>query len=507
MTYLSAKDLFSRLIKGTISTGSSEWTSQSERQRISAYTRYELEKKPKPLSTDDLVYGLANNAFVGFGYSELRADPLWMSASSESRSWAYNDLWKNRENFPVNIYIGAKRFRRIHPPKLLGCPTGECKSGMEHITLIAMSFLSDHHKMKDNGTSWVDSGNLYGKPDWTPAHANPVSHSMGERVEIQLKLSVGPPSASEEEGIFHGTSPTNIVFTTSPIRVAPDGMNLTMSSEPEPLLPQKVQKLTFGVDWWVEGTSVQLAPDQTSNTLYVTMGVPEDGGDKEAGITHKRMETAVGLVGGIGSLDPHTIVKALMDKVPEYTLVQNPNVPPELDHPKYFKKDAGGAWPIADWMKYYAECQAIVRFVLAVIKQVGCSGDAELVTVWAEPHVDGGKTAIEKVNGSGLRNYSKTEGEETWYAALVDKKPVLKHIYQRIDNNKPNYIGLNSFEACLRLSHAGVTKYYGGGAGTYDSADEVLKAFHALCWVKLLSPNEMNQFTEAQIMEIVHSYR
>ena len=41
----------------------------------------------------------------------------------------------------------------------------------------------------------------------------------------------------------------------------------------------------------------------------------------------------------------------------------------------------------------------------------------------------------------------------------------------------------NNFEACLRFEHAGVKRYYGGGAGTYESADEVLLAFYALCWV------------------------
>jgi hypothetical protein len=52
-----------------------------------------------------------------------------------------------------------------------------------------------------------------------------------------------------------------------------------------------------------------------------------------------------------------------------------------------------------------------------------------------------------------------------------------------IEKLNASYMGLNNFEACLRFEHGGVKRYYGGGAGVYDSPDEVLLAFQALAWV------------------------
>jgi hypothetical protein len=135
---------------------------------------------------------------------------------------------------------------------------------------------------------------------------------------------------------------------------------------------------------------------------------------------------------------------------------------------------------MADNMGAYGECQAIVRFVRDVIKQVGCPGQAETIVVWADPDVDGGRKALEGPwgAGTGLRNKEGRFGSETWFAALVDKDPVAEGYRFSIGS-----IGLNNFEACLRFTHNGKRRYYGGGAGVYNSPDEVIKAFHALCWV------------------------
>jgi hypothetical protein len=178
------------------------------------------------------------------------------------------------------------------------------------------------------------------------------------------------------------------------------------------------------------------------------------------------MEKAVQLVAAIGSNDPHTIVGQLMTKFPYYTLRRDPGVPSKYRHP--------------DYLGAYGECQAIVRFVRNVIKQVGCPGQAETVVVWADPDIEGGNKVLEGPwgAGTGLRNKERPVGGGSWFAVLVDKDPVAEGRTFPMD-----HIGLNNFEACLRFTHNGRRRYYGGGAGVYNSADEVVKAFYALCWV------------------------
>jgi hypothetical protein len=213
------------------------------------------------------------------------------------------------------------------------------------------------------------------------------------------------------------------------------------------------------------------------------------------------MKTAVDLVSAAGSIDPHTIVAHVMSLLPYYTLERDPAVPVKFKHPTYFNS-IGGAWPMAAFMGQYGECQAIVRFVRGVIKQVGCPGEAKAIVVWSDPDVDGGATALEKEigKGGGLSSKVKKVGKKKWYAALADRDPVaVGQVFT------PKNMGMNNFEACLRFSHGGVTKYYGGGAGIYDSPQEVIKAFYALVWITFETDAVGND--NYRIEEIVYRYR
>src|SRR5205807_2197114 len=123
---------------------------------------------------------------------------------------------------------------------------------------------------------------------------------------------------------------------------------------------------------------------------------------------------------------------------------------------------AGGAWPMADHMSATGECQAIVRFVRNVIKQVGCPGKTDAVVVWADPDKHEGREVLEAPLGAGgLNGRKKSVNGQTWYAALSDT-PVTEGY--RFHEGR---VGLNNFEACLRFTHKKKTKYYGGGAGAF----------------------------------------
>ena len=157
----------------------------------------------------------------------------------------------------------------------------------------------------------------------------------------------------------------------------------------------------------------------------------------------------------------------------------------ELDHPSYFN-GLGGAWWVTQYFKYLAECQAICRLVHALICQVGCPGTGDVVVVWSDPDIDDGATALEALTppagGLGTKPMRTINGYSCT-AALVDRYPEEGAEYQTDYPDQPNYIGDNNYEACLRFEYGGVKKYYGGGAGAYDSPQQVILAFHALVWV------------------------
>ena len=49
---------------------------------------------------------------------------------------------------------------------------------------------------------------------------------------------------------------------------------------------------------------------------------------------------------------------------------------------------------MSDYVDESGECQAIVRLVRAILRQLGVPGEARTLLVWADPEVDGGKKAL-----------------------------------------------------------------------------------------------------------------
>jgi hypothetical protein len=300
-------------------------------------------------------------------------------------------------------------------------------------------------------------------------------------------------------------------------------------------LPDNVVKLAGDIKWHVKADRDGDFPAGASwqHVIYVTLAQPIDmAGTREEGITTKHMETAVRLVGSIGSNEPHPIVAGLMGLLGTYWLEPTPppwytGPPPEprFGYPKYFNGE-GGAWPIADTMGAVGECQAIVRFVRAMIKQVGCPGTANVVLVFADPDVNNGNDALEEdfeapvPPGKAYANYglidypSKVINGQACEPTLVDRRPTEGQVYNMKADPRsttpPTFIGANNFEACLKFT-AGtpgppdVVKYYGGGAGTYPTKERVILAFQALCWVsELPSPPGKRLLKVVKIIKRYH---
>ena len=78
-----------------------------------------------------------------------------------------------------------------------------------------------------------------------------------------------------------------------------------------------------------------------------------------------------------------------------------------------------------------------------------------------------------------------------WQAALFDRSPrAVGTLFEAggDDNGKPPYMGPNNYEACLKFTANGITRYYGGGMPglSFDTKELVLSAaFPALVWVSL----------------------
>jgi len=350
------------------------------------------------------------------------------------------------------------------------------------VKVVKLVIHSDHHVIKDNETGWSNSGSLYAKPEFTYGKRSaPASHTKGQYLSTSIDFEVWPPEAPQLDCVIEGTTKWGVTLKGS-AKLKGGTQTVSMAAQ----LPDSVKKLAgdirFTVDNGVDG--VQAADASWGHSIYLTFDTPVDRvGTDEAGITDKRMSTAVRLVSNTGWDDPHGIVDGLMGLVPGYTLTKNPSVPAHWGHPEYFNS-GGGAWALAEYLDKRAECQAICRFVMAVLKHVGCPGEGKVVVVWSDPDIDDGRTAqVADWPAGGLNGKTKIVNGVEWNAYLLDRHAVAGQVFQTKDPDVPNYMGCNNFEACLLFEHGGEKKYYGGGAGVYASPEQVVTAFHSLCWV------------------------
>jgi hypothetical protein len=268
----------------------------------------------------------------------------------------------------------------------------------------------------------------------------------------------------------------------------------------------------------VPGQGKFAAGSSWGHKVYVTIDNPISAPNAEAGITQKRMDKAVSLISPFSTNDPHTIVQKMMQLLPGYWLnstppssYTGPPIPADLNYPRYLGSAAaalGGAWNIADSMGALAECQAIVRFVRAVIKQVGCPGEAKVMVVFADPDFNSGSDTKEQdyelpvnaqadatINGMagyGLNNHSAKviNGMSCFPSLLAPETAANAKEGYTFDMNTVDdkWIGLNNFEACLKFTApnaagTSISKYYGGGAGITDTKEQMISAFNSLAWV------------------------
>lgn len=352
------------------------------------------------------------------------------------------------------------------------------------VRLLAIECRSGQGLLKGCGEDigWRNEGTPCPDAQWTPRRRAPISHTMGKPVRIALTV-VSPADGARLTAV-RGVGPAGLSFEGP---VAPLERSVKLVSRVP--LPSKVGKLQAPLRWSGQGAS--LIPDRSDLLIYVTMGQPRDDQQEvwpEDGVTVPRMDRAISWVAPLGTLHPHSIVEALMARFPFYSLRPSTKVPRKYHHPSYFN-DEGGAWPMSEYPDESGECQAIVRLIRGMLRQVGVPGEARLLVVWADPNVENGTKALsayaEEKPSAGLDTTKVVDGKR-WMAALIDSQVEEGKTYpasHTLDKKGVPSPGLNRFEACLEFTHGGVMRLYGGGAGIFPDRESVLEAFWGLVWV------------------------
>jgi hypothetical protein len=209
----------------------------------------------------------------------------------------------------------------------------------------------------------------------------------------------------------------------------------------------------------------------------------------------------------VRSRDPFAVMDALIGLFQTYVLTPDRSVPGKFDHPKYKNSVEGGAWPLDDYVAKSAECQAIVRYCRGIVEILGYPGTYENTFVSALP--DAPDTAVDPTNERETLSNSRYDD-----VALIDcigcrvrdLRPGM-HVALNYPfacaalENREITIKVNSYEACLRLTHGGRTRWYGGGAGAFNSARDVLFGFGGM--IRYRSLDEGGPF---EIVEIIYDY-
>jgi len=361
---------------------------------------------------------------------------------------------------------------------------------LSELKILEITFLSDHKKLKKYTKDWMNLGAVFPKPEWRPGVSSPISHSIDQKVSLKIKFLAGPPEGRTQYGTLYGKGPGHLTCDSKRrlIRAGENVFSLECVTE----VPREILKREEQIAWRLELEQDGTLQGGTTgpHVIYCTYGDPKDDRsdrEQEDGVTVKRMAQAVDWGGEVYTMDPHKLVDLLTGTFGSYTLEASKSVPPQYKHPHYRNLE-GGAWPLAEYRKP-AECQAIVRLVMGVIRQLGLPGVATAVVVFTDPDAPEQPKIELLAKGAGLRKFHKKEVDgTTWFAALTDKTVKEGEVYPSPDSadrkGKP-LVGFNTYEACVKFTDEGLTRFYAGGAGIKKDADVVLKeCFFDLVWYR-----------------------
>jgi len=331
--------------------------------------------------------------------------------------------------------------------------------------LKALSFSSDHGLMLDNNTDFEPTGTAFAEPEWlpgsTPPRNYPISHTKATNVQVSLLVFVNPLDTPTLNYTVTGVgSAAGFNFaTTAPLPGGPTFLNLTSTDR----IDDKIQEIDATIQWnTTMGGCTYLDENTGPHKVYVTAGTPRDTTVSAHIVTQKRMERAVQQASAANSLNPHEIVK---------TVIQAQRF--QYNVPRM------NAWTVPDGN---SDCQTIVRFAEKVAKMVDLPGTflhRNIYAIETAPSV-----AIEAPAPGGLGNPFRSHPTEPgWVLSLVAGG------------------GCNKFEATAKFATCGQTRFYAPGtANSFAGKDDVLTVFDSLSWVTL------NADGTCTVQEVIHTY-
>ncbi len=360
--------------------------------------------------------------------------------------------------------------------------------------LKSLTFKTDHGILKANTGTWDDTGAIYPEPEWRNSFGNsfPISHDKNKNIGISIEINLTPNTLEASRSRIIGDGPNNYLDFDSRYISIKGGTNQPVYITSADKLPDKIFSTagdkpigTGGenVEWRMVWNEVPLYMGESKDhIIYVTYGTPTGG------VTEKRLNAAVKLTQRLQTQNlennPYKIISAFNKiHLPSYNFSGDGIDPDDpYGNPIYIDRTyKDNIWKLAQRLEKVpgdgAECQAIVRFTLAVFKMIGLPGTFHAITVYADPKssdiaiegdlniVDGSPDA-----GIGPGMYIYPPNDAGYYAGLFD--------------GNGNY---NNFEAALKYVYTGFpVKYYPGGAGgaCYISANEVLNIFTRMSWAE-----------------------
>ncbi len=386
---------------------------------------------------------------ISYTWTITKPDGTTLSGSSPVATVAANEPGTYSCSFTANAT------RECAPPdRQVGPKTAIAILGEVRI----VRFDSDHGLMLDNNTDYEPTGNPFVEPEWspnsTPPRNNPISHTMDQNVTARLFVVVQPADAPATTYQLVGTSAT-AGFNFSDGVTLNGGINL-ISVTSDDKIEKIIRKSTPSIEWTFSGPpgGCEFSTTTGPHTVYVTMGTPIDWGFEEFTVTQKRMERAVQQAGAANSLNPHEIVKTVI-QAQGFNLLQF--------------APTGKAWEVPD-IAGGVDCQSIVRFAKKVAKQVGCPG------TFASKYI----YAIETAPTVAIEH--DTEGPGPCCGFNVDR-----HVHPTNQSWVLSLVaggGCNAFEAAAKFTACGETRYYPAGTSkVHTNKDEVLYVFDTMSWV------------------------
>ena len=338
-----------------------------------------------------------------------------------------------------------------------------------------LKFTNDHALIKDNDKDWTKSGAAIPKPEWKrePPANGLVTYSRKTTVEADATFKDPLAKGDTVNATVKGRAiiPALSLEASAPESLGPGAKKTIHVKAGQPLL-DLVGRIKMPMVWRAEADQVYPAGTSGPHTIYVTYDKPIDTGLVEDGVTVHRMKTAIDWIGGgwtAGKRKPVDLIEVAFSKFSGYTLgfdmLSASQQAYLLSHPGDFAKlkaagfatfqraGKGGAWPLAEFVEYGGECQAIVRLTRAMAHQVGLPGKIEVKYVSSQPS-DPYQTRI--LDDPAIDPGGPIPG---YLYALVDGPVQVGQDYGTRDG-----VGFNRYEAFLKYTDGDVT-WFGGGIG------------------------------------------